>query len=521
MLGLLLLGTIIVGSSSASNAIRNTHQSKPVSGNRLIFCYYSSYAIGRPSIGKFTPEDIDPTLCTHIIFAFVNLVDGTHLEPASWNDVGAKGLYSRTQALKNINPNVKILLAVGGWTVGSDPFIPMISNPNNRRAFVHDVVDYLRSNGFDGLDMDWEFPGARGSEKEHKFLFTELLKELQTAFQQETRGREKLLLTMATAGGSYFINKAYETTKVAQHVDYLLLMAYNYHGSWNNFTGHHSGLYPRSDEIGAMKELNQEWTAEWERQGVPRSKLVMGIATYGMSFTLRDENQHGLGAPSNGGGAPGMYTQESGILSYYEVCENLKGPWNYVWIEEQKSPYAYYKDQWVGFDDQHSVRYKAEFIRHNGYAGAFIWSLEMEDFRGVCGEGKFPLLTTIHNILRPYTEDRQRTLQSSPVRHKERQSHAISRSHPVRRIKATKQAGRYIDTPNFRKTPAPKIQIPQRPVDMFKCVAPGIHEDPASCDRYFVCIMAGHQWKLYRMKCPEGLGFDPFSKSCTKVSKRC
>lgn len=71
-------------------------------GNKKMFCYYSSFAQTRPGIGKFLPEDIDPFMCTHVIFAFVDISsDGKDLISFNWNDKGENGLYSRTLALKN------------------------------------------------------------------------------------------------------------------------------------------------------------------------------------------------------------------------------------------------------------------------------------------------------------------------------------------------------------------------------------------------------------------------------------
>ncbi|CAG5126323.1 unnamed protein product [Candidula unifasciata] len=371
-----------------------------------IFCYYSSFAQTRHGIGNFLPEDIDPSLCTHVIYAFVDITpDGRHLIPFNRNDLGPRGLYARTLALKDKNPSLKVLLAVGGWQIGSKPFIPMIKNEENRRVWIKNVVQYLRKHGFDGFDVDWEFPATRGSPPEDKYRFTQLMKGLFEAFAQEAAdtGREKLLLTLATASGTYYIAQSYEPKQIIKYVDFMLLMTYNYHGQWEKITGHHSGLYRHRDDpkTGEKAQLYQEWSIDyWLDVGIPREKLIVGIPTYGMSFTLANPSNSEVHAPAVGGGRMGDYTRETGILAYYEICMNLRDKgWNSVWIEDQAAPYAVGGDQWVGYEDQKSIILKANNIKSRGLAGAFVWSVEMDDFRGTCGQGYYPLLTTIRDIL--------------------------------------------------------------------------------------------------------------------------
>lgn len=88
--------------------------------------------------------------------------------------------------------------------------------------------------------------------------------------------------------------------------------------------------------------------------GAPKEKLVIGLATYGRSFTLTSPGSSGMNAPSSGGGKAGEFTRESGFLSFYEICEMLKSGAKYIWDDEQKAPYAIQGDQWVNHGNANS-----------------------------------------------------------------------------------------------------------------------------------------------------------------------
>ena len=143
----------------------------------------------------------------------------------------------------------------------------------------------------------------------------------------------------------------------------------------------------------------------WMESGAPKSKLVMGMPLYGQAFTLQKESVNGLNAPAPRKGLAGPYTRAAGFLAYYEICDMVRTKGFAVVQDEAEprriGPYAVKGNQWVGYDDVAMIRYKSEYIRKMGFAGGMVWALDLDDFNGVCGQGKHPLLTTIKNVLAP------------------------------------------------------------------------------------------------------------------------
>lgn len=123
---------------------------------------------------------------------------------------------------------------------------------------------------------------------------------------------------------------------------------------------------------------------------------MLGIGLYGRSFQLSDPSQHTPGSPSSGPGAPGPYTGEAGYLGYNEICLNN---WTPVFDDTNKAPYAYSGDQWVSYDNVQSIEIKMDFALSKNLAGAMVWSIDTDDFRGLCGSA-YPLLSAINRKLR-------------------------------------------------------------------------------------------------------------------------
>lgn len=185
---------------------------------------------------------------------------------------------------------------------------------------------------------------------------------------------------------------------MAKYLDWIAVMAYDFHGTWDKKTGQNAPLYNYpGNNVNNYADYGIKY---WMKLGAPSEKLILGAPTYGITYTLTKASNHGLNAPVTGVGQAGQFTQSPGIVAYYEVCNRIKNQGWTVVSNSSIGAYAFHNNQWMSFDDVKTMSFKSKYIRDLNLQGAMIWTLDFDDFRGICGEGKYPLLRALNQGLR-------------------------------------------------------------------------------------------------------------------------
>ncbi|KAG7115614.1 Chitotriosidase-1 like protein [Verticillium longisporum] len=302
---------------------------------------YNSECQGMPM------KDIPINSLTHLYFSFA------FITPNEYNIIGMDGLpseiFSNFTDLKKDNPSLKMIIAIGGWT-HNDPgplqkvFSDMVSTKKNRSTFIENLMAFLRQYAFDGVDFDWEYPGAddRGGVPDDGINFTQFLKELEEANKKQP----KRYIVSYTAPTSFWYLRHFDLKSI-EYVDFINVMSYDLHGVWDRDNPIGSHIYGHTN----LTEMSLAFDLFW-RNDVPAGKLNMGACS-----------------------------GESGILSYREIMEVIKIK-KLKPVHDKKAGVKYITwntDQWVSYDDKETFKQKKDLAKKLGLGGFLIWAIDQDD----------------------------------------------------------------------------------------------------------------------------------------------
>lgn len=336
--------------------------------SKKVVGYYAAWS----AYSGFTPDKLDGSKLTHINYSFANI--GSDLKISlGYPDIDISN-FKKMKALKKKYPKLKTLIAVGGWT-WSGRFSDVALTDASRTAFAESCVDFIVKYGFDGIDIDWEYPVAGGmptniSRPKDKVNFTLLMKKLREKI--DARGKKDgkdYILTFAGASSNSYL-KNIELSKLEQYIDYANIMTYDIHGTWDAYSDFNAPLYKNSDSSPQYKWSVDQGINAWLKAGISPEKIVMGVPFYGYIYKEVGNTNKGLYKKYSG----------SSSISYENVIKNYlnKSGYKRYFHSESKVPWLFNGSTFISYEDKQSIGLKAKYIKSKGLGGAMIWELSQD-----------------------------------------------------------------------------------------------------------------------------------------------
>jgi chitinase len=388
---------------------------------KRIIGYYEAWNYEKRCI-DMPMDDIPVTSLTHIYYSFAYIRPETYeIIPMSDEKDGTltADTFRKFTALKKKNPAVKAVVALGGWTFNDNHtirqpvFSDLVSTEAKRNTFIQNLIRFMQRYGFDGVDLDWEYPGAedRGGHSNDGVNLTKLVREMRVAFSLASiinvvTGSTSAYEISFTAPTSYWVSfpsttdyllspfaavrilqkltalpiyqylRHFDLAATVEYVDYVNVMAYDLHGIWDRENPIGSQVLPHTN----LTEIDLAMDLLW-RNDVPASKVNLGLGFYGRAFELADPACAVPGCLFKGGAAKGPCTGNSGTLSYREIMEiinkyNIKPTYDkesgVKWI-------SWNTNQWVSYDDQDTIQQKIKYANDLGLGGLLIWVIDLDN----------------------------------------------------------------------------------------------------------------------------------------------
>ncbi len=320
-----------------------------------------------------------------LIFAFGEPNDAGACTPPT---AAQAATLAQLRELRRQHPGMRLIVSIGGWDAAPQ-YSDIAHTAASRRTFAGSCIEvFLIRQGFDGIDLDWEFPvhgGMNRSRPEDRADATALVREFRR--QLDALGRKNhrhYLLTAATPagtwqqGGAYSVSDSYDLAALVSAVDWLNVMTYDMNTIFSPLSGFNAPLDadPRDPAPAAQRARDNLAGAVrfYESQGVPPGKIMLGIAFYGRGFAGVSPRNDGLYSKYTGGFPETAWKTVS--------AQFLKSPeWVRHWSATAQAPWLYNASRKIFFtyDDPRSLGIKADFARREHLRGVMIWVLGEDD----------------------------------------------------------------------------------------------------------------------------------------------
>lgn len=340
----------------------------------------AAYYVPKMPVSKIPAEKL-----SYVIYAFAHAGDDNLCaKPTS----AQKKTFAQLRKLRDAHPHLRVLFSIGGWNAVPE-FSDIALTPESRAAFAKSCIQrYIVGQGFDGMDLDWEFPvhgglnESRPSDRKH---FTALTREIRQRLNQlgETNDRHYLLTAATPAaryekGGRYKVTDSYNLAALEPLLDWFNVMTYDMSTIFSPVSGFNAPLHANPDDPTPDTQRKAGniagAVAFYEDHGVAASKIMLGFAFYGHGFE---------GVSADNAGVYSKYDKGFPHVAWKKIQSDfLTDPaWVRHWSETAQSPWLYNADKHIFFsyDDPMSIAIKADFARRKNLKGAMIWVLGQDN----------------------------------------------------------------------------------------------------------------------------------------------
>ncbi len=365
--------------------------------------YYPAWGI---YARNFEIADLPGNKLTHINYAFANLVGGhcvlgdpwgdvqRHLPGDPWSGPGSDlpyfGNFHQLDLLQEAHPDLQTLISVGGWT-WSGNFSDAALTPASRAQFATSCADFMETYSFDGIDIDWEYPGGGGlgsntSRPEDTANFTLLLQAVRSELDARgaIAGRDYLLTIAAPAGPDKIANV--EVEAIHPLLDFINVMTYDLNGAWTPLSNFNAPLYASPTDPTTPPGTHADAAIQtYLGRGVPSDKLVLGVPFYGRGVQGVANVNGGL-FQSHTGPPMGTWddgsTGATGMFDYADIAENYLGQPGVDAYRDADAGvpwlHAPATGLFLSYDDPESLALKRDYVLANSLGGVMIWEMSSD-----------------------------------------------------------------------------------------------------------------------------------------------
>ncbi|OJD33421.1 glycoside hydrolase family 18 protein [Diplodia corticola] len=361
-------------------------QEKSVASARSRVIGYYSAASSSRKCRPFPPRAIPVNGLTHVNFAFAS-VNHSSLEisqPAAGTPDDPFLQVADIRSQQSEGSNLRVFAAIAGsiildnGTIGNI-FQLIAEDKKKSETFSHNLLKFLNQYGFDGVDLDWEYPGIPDPftawDSPDTEGFVNLLRIVHDTFATEPKRQLGISFTIPT---SYWYLKNFDIRHMMEYADWVNVMAFDLHGVWDSHNPLGNIVRPHTNLTEIKLSLELLWL-----NGVPAEKVNLGLGLYGRSFLLHDPACGRPGCRFDGGANPGPCTTSSGTLAYFEIMDLINQQHPQIIHDEAAAikwaQYGQNDEEWVSFDDSDTLNAKVEWANSTGLGGVMIWSIDQDD----------------------------------------------------------------------------------------------------------------------------------------------